>query len=863
MTPGDRRWPICPWAVALQRQFVKQMVRASAKRIGRKPAGVRDLETEQAWLRVGIGLLAFGYAWFLVLSDRAFTPGLVASVVASGGAALVGFWMIRRLRRTRENIVSMRFLAILTDISAITIAMAGADEGGVPFVGVYLWVTVGNGFRYGPRYLLLAYWLSLAGYAALLLFVPFWIDHRAFAIGLLVVLGVVPLYVLVLLTRLTAQKDAAEQLSNAKSRFVANVSHELRTPLTGVFAVYDLLRARKMIPDDRELVGMLGNAVTTLKTSVDAVLLMSKLEAGAESAELRPFNLWFFLQQLTAVVRPQSIAKGLAWHLHLDPGVPCTVTGDQNHLAHALGNLLNNAFKFTAHGSVTLRVGRAGEGRVRFEVIDTGIGIPLDQQERLFERFVQVDTSATRRHGGTGLGTSIARDLVELMGGRIGIVSAPRKGSTFWIELPLAEAGAGAAMQPPDWAAWRQILVVGPAEAGRDDIVATVKGLGLEAIVVPPDLHDAPAFDAHRYFAAFLVMQAGDAATYAEAVLRDRAGVACPWMVIAPGYSATQRATLVRAGVAALMPSTPSPEMVCSMLLALRNRLEPPEIAPTPGLTAGVLVPPLTILLADDNRSNHFLLSRILNDAGHTVRTAESGAAAFDLMAAGGIDLAVLDLNMPDMSGLDVAKLFRASSVGGEKLPIMILSADATPAAKRESLEAGADEFLTKPVIAATLLAAVERLTAGAIARIEPTRRLSREDQSSSPAAAPLVDVERLQALRRIARGDAMFLERYMSAAFAELEQAISDLRIAAAASNTRKAQDALHIIEGTGASIGATALVSNCRAMRDYLAVPQNPDRGGALAEISTTFALTKSTVLASLYQARGKTVGVRAGRG
>ena len=234
---------------------MKQMVSTSSKPIGKRQARERDLDVEQAWLRIAIGSVAFCYAWFLVVSEGGFTSGLVTSVIASGGAALVGAWMVYRLRRSRKNFLALRYVAILTDISAITIAMAGADEGGVPFVGFYLWVTVGNGFRFGPRYLLAAYWLSLVGYTYLLLFVPFWVEHRAFSLGLLVTLGVVPLYVLVLLTRLTAQKDAAEQLSNAKSRFVANVSHELRTPLTGVSAVYDLLRGRKMTPDDRELVG--------------------------------------------------------------------------------------------------------------------------------------------------------------------------------------------------------------------------------------------------------------------------------------------------------------------------------------------------------------------------------------------------------------------------------------------------------------------------------------------------------------------------------------------------------------------------------------------------------------------------------
>jgi two-component system sensor histidine kinase RpfC len=855
MTGNDRWWRIRRHAVAAHWHIVSQMVNSSSCRNQTSHVALRDPDIEQAWLRVVIGSVAFAYAWFLVLSEGAFTPGLVTSLVASGVAALVGAWMVRRLNRTKEDLVSMRYLGIVSDMAAITIAMAGAGEGGVPFVGFFLWVTVGNGFRYGPRYLLAAYWLSLVGYGCLLLFVPFWIQHRAFAIGLLVVLGVVPLYVQVLLERLTAQKDAAEQLSNAKSRFVANVSHELRTPLTGVSAVYDLLLSRKMTPDDRELVGMLGNAVMTLKASVDAVLLMSKLEAGAEVAEKKPFNLWFFLQQLTASVRPQSKSKGLAWHLHVDPDVPSTVLGDQNHLGHVLGNLLNNAFKFTKGGGVTLRAGLGREGFIRLEVIDTGIGIPLDQQERLFERFVQVDTSSTRRHGGTGLGTSIARDLVELMGGSIGVLSAPGQGSTFWVELPLVPAVAQTTVDP--WTGLRQVLVVGRDTPWRNNVIASMKALELEPIVVESNRSDPPIFDPRRYLAALLVMDAGEAAAYADIALHDRAGVVCPWLVVAPSFNPTQRAALVRGGVAALMELTAPPEWMATVLSALRNRLEPAVSSTLAEARSCGIVPSLSILLADDNPSNQLLLSRILQDAGHLVTTAESGGEAFDSLATGGYDLAILDLNMPEMSGPDVVKLYRASSVGGKKLPIMILSADATIAAKRESLEAGADEFLTKPVVAAALLTAIERLVAGAGARVAPSGHPKQAEQLNVAGKLAIVDSERLQALRRIARGDAKFLARYVTAAFSELEQAISALRIAVEANNPRAARDQLHIIEGTAASIGGVALVTECRALRNSLDKDHELEHGSTLAQLSTAYALTKSTVQANLHEIRDRALG------
>jgi two-component system sensor histidine kinase RpfC len=704
------------------------------------------------------------YVGFVVYQGGRLTHGLLVAMVAVGGNALVGMGMVFQLRRDAARRIPLRYLGIFSDLLAATVGMAEGDEAGVPLIGIYLWVTVGNGFRYGPRFLLAAYWLSLVGFVSLMVFVPFWQTHRPIGFGFVLVLAVVPLYVLVLLSRLTAQKDAAEQLSNAKSRFVANVSHELRTPLTGVFAVHELLRMRKMTPDDRELVGMLGSAIQTLKTSVDAVLQMSKLEAGAERAEPRPFNLWYFLQQLASMVRPQATSKGLAWNVNVDPDVPCAVTGDPNHLSHVLGNLVNNAFKFTPSGSVTLRVSLTVLGRVRFEVVDTGIGIPLDQQERLFERFVQVDTSTTRRHGGTGLGTSIAHDLAELMGGRIGVVSAPGQGSTFWVELPLLPLAMDAEAVPLRTP--RDVLLISPAGPGRDECVSTLQALGLDTTVCEPEIHNPPTFAANKYLAALLLMSAAEAASYAEAVLRGRAGSICPWLVLAPSYSPTQFTALQRVGAAGLHSSAIGLEDLCTHFRALESRLEAPADAAEAALPAAGVVRPLTILLADDNRSNQLLFARILEDAGHTVRAVDRGDRAFDLMAAGDLDLALLDLNMPDISGPDVVKLFRASSVGGARLPVIILSADATPAAKQESIEAGADDFLTKPVTSVALLGAIERLVAGTIARTAPVAQPRAADArnaaavatmppvvatsavppSPHPAAAPvLVDTERIQ----------------------------------------------------------------------------------------------------------------------
>ena len=361
---------------------------AIRSRLGFSQAEGRDVDGEQAFLRAFIGAGILAYALSVVLSGAELGRTLQLTIVAASIPLVAGIFMIWWFHRHEERPPAMRYFAICADLIPLTVGLWAADEYGVPLVGFYLWVTVGNGFRFGPRMLMFSYWISIACFLVLLLFGPFWQAHRAIGIGFGLVLTSIPLYVLVLLSRLTAQKDAALELSSAKSRFVANVSHELRTPLTGVFAVYELLQRTRLAPDERALVGSLGNAIGTLKSSVDAILQMSKLEAGAEQTTPRLFNLLYFLQRTALLVRPQAAAKHLAWSVDIDGSIEPTAFGDASHLQHVIGNLVNNALKFTPTGSVTLRVVRNGEF-ARFDLMDTGIGIPLDKQETLFERFVQ------------------------------------------------------------------------------------------------------------------------------------------------------------------------------------------------------------------------------------------------------------------------------------------------------------------------------------------------------------------------------------------------------------------------------------------------------------------------------------------
>jgi len=812
--------------------------------------------------------IVVGYAATVHLTD---TPsmGLRIALAAAASALAAGVWMLWWFRNHAHRPASMRYFGITADLVPLTVGLSGSGEAGVPLIGVYLWVTIGNGFRFGARYLLAAYWISLGCFAYLLLFVPYWQAHQAIGVGFGVVLAVVPLYVLVLLSRLTAQKDAAEQLSNAKSRFVANVSHELRSPLTGVYGVYELLKQCSLPARERELITMLGNSMATLKSAVDAVLQMSKLEAGAERAEKKLFNLRHFLLQIAAVAKPQATAKRLAWHLDVDTSLPTIVVGDVRHLRHVLGNLLHNACKFTASGSVTLRARAAGAGSVRFEVQDTGIGIPAEAQEKLFERFVQVDASARRRYGGTGLGTSIAHDLVKLMGGSIGVTSAPGTGSTFWVELPLVEAPATDSL---NCGSLSHVACIGYNSESLDRLVNMLTDAGLTVRAHTPE-SGANAVDESnpQLLATIVLLPASNAASLAQSTSLAEKSALAPWIVLADSYSAVEQATLTRLGAASLLKKNPSRPELLSTLSALANRLTSVE-----GVDAAEPIDPtltqcLEIVLADDNASNRLLLARILVNAGHQVREASRGDEAYDLMLAETTDLAILDLNMPDMTGPDVIKLFRAGEVGATKrLPILVLSADATPSAREDSILAGASEFITKPVTAQALLSAIHRLVGGRTSRQEPKRLTSNEGielssgdgahpsidestRSQSPyylhtSAGTLVDADRLYALRKLANFDQRFLEKYVAAAINDLEKAVAELRIAVPSKNTVLARSALHNIDGTAATVGATAIALSAQRVRQWISDDRTLAALQALSELESSMALTKSALRSSI---------------
>ena len=424
-----------------------------------------DQEPGQAKLRIAIGILIVIYIFLPIGHDESFSKTLItlSGVSFSLATSLSLLYTSCSLAIFAAILINpvpspvRRVAGITLDALTLSFLMYHSGDGSVPLFFIYLWIILGNGFRYGIKYLYICQAISVAGFLGVIYGGEYWINHSSFASSLFIMLCLLPLYAAFLLKKLHAAVDMAKQANNAKSRFLANMSHELRTPLNGVIGMGELLRETKLTNEQRELVTSMHSSANRLLELIENILDISKIEAGKILVENKEFDLHKLVNSVLLMLAPIGERKGLQVSCYFDPETPFKLKGDDRYLHQILVNIINNAIKFTKAGSVTLSIRPlAGSGTtrnpvIRFEVKDTGIGIPADALDKIFENFTQADISTSRSFGGTGLGTTISRELVELMGGRIGVESEVKKGSTFWFTLPVAgsEQAAGSAICGP------------------------------------------------------------------------------------------------------------------------------------------------------------------------------------------------------------------------------------------------------------------------------------------------------------------------------------------------------------------------------------------------------------------------------
>lgn len=644
----------------------------------------QDSEHGQALVRMVIACLLVGYIHALHSIGVGDADALSLMLLVMSCEAVIGIAIIAAILARPAPSHARRWVGMLADYTVLAVLMLVDPPALAPVYVLILWVTIGNGLRYGVRYLLSASLLGLISFVTVVLGTEYWRAQPYLSTGLVLGLIAIPAYLSSLLRSLHRSTEEAKRANAAKSRFLATMSHELRSPLNGIIGMAELIRNSRLSPEQLEYAEVIHTSAQTLSLLVDEVLDISAIEAGKLQRKESEFNLRELTGRLEKMLKPQAAAKELELRITIAEQVPLELFGDSGHLMQILLNLLNNAIKFTETGSVSLDVSQIQSAdqvmRLVFSVRDTGIGIPDEYKLKIFDAFEQVDTGPTRRFGGTGLGTTIARTLTQFLGGSISLEDNPGGGSHFRAEIPFTQAETGQSF---------------------------------------------PAKDA------------GNVVAFGDPFIRHRARVRT-----------------------------------------------------------------LRILIADDQHANRVVLSRILEHAGHKITVVSDGEEALDAFEDVQFDLAVLDMHMPGVSGLDVIRQLRFMQAGQRvRTPVIVMSADATEQAMKDASAAGAETYMTKPIMVAKFLEV--------IADLASRQSLSTKSQAVPPVMGRNSAV--LEELSLMGLGDAFMLD-FVEQCLKDLSGCLESLERSGQAGRWDDFRDAAHAMKGVSENLGAAPIAERCR---------------------------------------------------